>query len=812
MSTVATHRFRVDGMDCPSCANKIETAVTRIQHVSDISVNFATQVLTFRAPDAGGHEKDVEAAVRKLGYGVKPAPLRTGPSATEEKFRVDGMDCPSCATKIETAVSKLPGTSDIKVNFATEVLSVRLDPTITTSETVVKTVTKLGYQTHHMETLNTLDDRASGGRLGLPDSDQLPWWTTPKARLMGLLTGLGALGLMAWGAGLVGEHLAFLPTALAGLAYFGRRAIAGARAGTPFSIEMLVSLATTGAVLVGASSEAALVNILFLAGEMLEGLAARRARDGIRALGKLIPRTALLVEGSETRSVAIDALRIGQVVLVRPGDRVPVDGTIVEGSSDLDEAAITGESIPVPKSVGSTVVTGSVNTIAAIKVRVTRRVEDNTINRIIHMVEEAQATKAPTARLIDTFSRYYTPIAILVAALTMVAPPLLFGADWSTWLYRGLGLLLVACPCALVLSTPAAIASALAAGARLGLLIKGGGALEAIGNVHTVAFDKTGTLTVGKPVVTDILPIDGTAETVLGLATAVEQGSSHPIARAIINYGAAAKVAVLSATEQRAIPGKAVEGVVAGTHVEILSPRYAAELDYVPDTHPTVTALEETGKTVVVVAKDKSLIGFIAVRDEPRPDAIAAIARVRQLGVNPIMLSGDNRRTAAAVGQALRLDVRAELLPDDKLQEIARLRQQGPVVMVGDGINDAPALAAADVGVAMGGGTDVALETADAALLHERVSGIADMIELSQRTRRNITQNVIIALALKAVFLVTTVTGITGLWLAIMADTGATLLVTLNALRLLRFRGHDKGQPEQTHDRHAVLRLAESDA
>lgn len=809
MPAVLEHRFQVSGMDCPSCAAKVETAVGRFEDVSDVTVNFATQVLTFRTSADGARPAAIGDAVRKLGYGVEPiAPLPVASSATE-RFRVDGMDCPSCAAKIETAVRQLSGTSDIAVNFATQVLSVHLDTATTPPDAIVQTVTKLGYRTQRIAPLDAVDQVGARPAAAPIDDNQQPWWRAPKARLMALLLVVGGLGLIAWLAGL-SEQLAFLPTALIGLAYFGRRAIAGARAGTPFSIEMLVSLATAGAVVMGASSEAALVNVLFLLGEMLEGLAARRARDGIRALGKLIPRTALLVEGDATRSVQIDSLGIGQVVLVRPGDRVPVDGTIIDGSSDLDEAAVTGESIPVPKTPGSSVVAGSVNTTGALKVQVTRRVEDNTINRIIHMVEEAQATKAPTARLIDRFSRYYTPIAILVAALTMVLPPLAFGADWSTWFYRGLGLLLVACPCALVLSTPAAIASALAAGARSGLLIKGGAALEAIGSARTVAFDKTGTLTAGKPVVTDILPIDGTADALLRLAAAVEQGSSHPIARAITGRATNAGIAVPAATDQRAIAGKAVEGVVAGEHIEILSPRHAAGLGYVTDTHPTISGLEESGKTVVVVAKDKAPIGFIAVRDEPRPDAVVAINRVRQLGVTPIMLSGDNRRTAGAVGKALGLEARAELLPDDKLREIARLKRQGTVVMVGDGINDAPALAAADVGIAMGGGTDVALETADAALLHEHVGGVADMIELSQRTRRNIMQNVVIALGLKAIFLVTTITGTTGLWLAIMADTGATILVTLNALRLLRFTGGEQDRTARDHSRN--LRPAEVSA
>lgn len=783
MTAVLEHRFKVRGMDCPSCAAKVETGVARFQDASDITVNFANQVLSFRAPADGPASREVEGLVRKLGYGIER--MGSSGNASEEKFRVEGMDCPSCAAKIETAVRQLDGTSEVVVNYAAQVLSVRLDPARTTPESVEKAVARLGYPTTRVTAAGT-DDR-QGGDAHLTDEDASVWWQTSKAKLLGALLAVAGLGLLAWATGLVSEHFAFLPTALMGLAYFGRRAIAGALAGTVFSIETLVALATGGAILIGASSEAALVNILFLVGEFLEGLAARRARDGIRALGKLIPRTALLVEGDSVRSVPIDTLSVGQLVLVRPGDRVPVDGIVTEGVSELEEAAVTGESIPVARGVGGQVVAGSINTTGAIKVKVMRRVEDNTINRIIHMVEQAQAAKAPTARLIDRFSAIYTPIAIAAAALVMVIPPLAFGADWNTWIYRGLGLLLVACPCALVLSTPAAIASALAAGARLGLLIKGGAALESIGRAQTVAFDKTGTLTLGKPVVTDVIAIAGSERAVLELAAAVEQGSSHPIARAIIDRASVEGLSVTAATEQQAVPGKSVRGIIGGAQVEISSPRHAATQGYLNEARPEIATLEEAGKTVVVIVKDKAPVGFIAVRDEARPDAAVAVARLRELGVVPVMLSGDNRRTAAAIGQALGLEARAELLPDGKLQEIARLKEHGIVVMVGDGINDAPALAAADVGIAMGGGTDVALETADAALLHERVGGVAGMIELSQSCRRNIMQNVAIALGLKAIFLVTTVTGMTGLWLAIMADTGATVLVTINALRLLRF-------------------------
>lgn len=772
--------FRVSGMDCPSCAGKVESAVARFPGVTDVRVNFANQTLSFRAPRVD--TAPVEAAVRKLGYGVEPI---ARPPARELRFRVAGMDCPSCADKVSTAVDRLSGSSDVTVNFSSQVLTLNVDPARLNADAIESAVKQLGYGIEPVQLCNS----AQADQTITVSPAEPPLWSTPKARLLFLLLATAAVGFLASWQGVLPAQWAYTPAALLGLAYFGRRAFVAAIAGTPFSIEMLVSLATAGAILIGASSEAAVVIILFLVGELLEGLAARRARAGIRSLLGFMPRTAAAIEGDGTRNVPIEQVDVGQLVLVRPGDRIPVDGEIVEGASAIDEAAVTGESMPVSKAEGMTVFAGSVSTSGVLKIRVTRRTQDNTINRIIHLVEEAQATKAPTARFIDRFSRIYTPLAVLGAGLVMIGPPLLAGADWATWIYRGLAVLLVACPCALVLSTPAAIASALAAGTRRGLLIKGGAALETMGRVRTVAFDKTGTLTAGRPVVTDVLDINGDAAGVLALAASVETGSTHPIARAIVERANKLGLALQRADNTHAIAGKAMAATIAGRNVLVGSPRYASELGIVPENYPTITHLEEQGKTVVVVADGDQPIGFIAVRDEPRPDSRDAILRLTAMGVNSVMLTGDNRRTGAAVAKALGLDVRAELLPDQKLIEIARLKEAGLVAMVGDGINDAPALAAADVGIAMGGGTDVALETADAGLLHERVGGVAEMIALSRRTLSNIHQNIIIALGLKAVFLVTTVLGVTGLWPAIMADTGATILVTLNALRLL---GHTR--------------------
>jgi Cd2+/Zn2+-exporting ATPase len=438
---------------------------------------------------------------------------------------------------------------------------------------------------------------------------------------------------------------------------------------------------------------------------------------------------------------------------------------------------------------------GSVNANGELRVRITRVAADNTIARIIHLVEEAQEAKAPTARMIDNFSRWYTPGAIAVAALVVLLPPLAFGGDWSTWIYRGLATLLIACPCALVISTPAAIASGLAVGARQGLLIKGGAALENLGKVRTVAFDKTGTLTRGRPQVTDVVAIGGDESLVLAKAAAVEGNTSHPLGLAI-REAAQSRRLDIPATFGGAVatPGKAVTARLKDGFASVGSPRFAAERAVVePAVADKIAALESQGKTVVMLLAGKSVEGLIALRDEPRDDAAEGVKRLTERGLRAVMLTGDNRRTADAIAGQLGMDARSELLPDDKLVEIGKFKAAAPIAMVGDGINDAPALAAASVGIAMGAGTDVALETADAALLKNRVADVAELIALSRATLSNIFQNITIALGLKAVFLATTLVGATTLWMAILADTGATVLVTANALRLLRHRSSETG-------------------
>ncbi len=550
-----------------------------------------------------------------------------------------------------------------------------------------------------------------------------------------------------------------------------------------------------GALMIGEPEEAALVVFLFAVGELLEGVSAGKARDSIRALSKLVPKTARLEVGGKTREVAAEKLQVGQVVQVRPGDRVPCDGEVIDGTSGVDESPVTGESVPSLKEPGAEVFAGSINAEALLRVRVLRSAEDNTIARIVRLVEEAEIARAPTERFIDRFSRIYMPAVVGAAVLVAVVPPLAFGLAWGEWVYRALALLLIGCPCALVISVPASITSALSTGARNGLLMKGGAVIEAAARTTHVAFDKTGTLTHGRPRVTDVSVLSGSADDLMALAAGVESGASHPLGQAICAEAERRGVEAAATTGGRALPGKGAEASIDGVTISVGSPGLANERGALTDDVRTrVTKLEAQGKTVVIVLREDVPQGLIALRDEPRADAADAVAQLRGLGISSVMLTGDNPRTAQAVAEGLGIEHRSELMPEDKVTAIRDLTTDARVMMIGDGINDAPALAAAHVGVAMGSGTDVALETADAAILRNRVTDVPGKIRLARATMSNIRQNIAIALGLKAVFLVTTVLGITGLWIAILADTGATVLVTMNALRLLFFR--PTGTPE----------------
>ena len=569
----------------------------------------------------------------------------------------------------------------------------------------------------------------------------------------------------------VGAGIAVIPFALS--------AVRKAARGQPFSIETLVTVAVLGALPIGAGAEAVVVVALFSLGELLEGFAAARASSGLRALAELLPSEAVIEENGKRKTVSAAELRIGMILLVSAGDRLAADGRILSGVSELNEAAITGESRPVSKGEGNDVFAGSINGDGILRVEVTKDSANSVVARIGDLVADAQATTAPTARFIDSFSGWYTPAAIVIAALVAIVPPLAFGGDWPVWAYRALTVLLIACPCALVLSTPAAIATGIATAARYGILIKSGAALEMLARIRIAAFDKTGTLTLGHPVVTDVV---GDPAEIFGLAASVENGLSHPVARAIVSEASRRSITLLGAEGVRIRQGEGVEGKVDGRLVAILSPRAAPGLE--PSMAAQIESCEREGKTVAVILLEDRILGFIASRDEARDDAKPAVAALSQLGVRSLMLSGDNQRTASAIAAPLGMEAEGELMPSEKLLRIDALKAENPVLMVGDGVNDAPALAKASIGLAMGGGTDVAIETADIGLLRDRLTGVPDAIRLARSTRRTIMVNIVIAIGLKLIFLVLAIFGLTNLWTAIIADTGATILVTINALLL----------------------------
>ncbi|KMW74134.1 zinc ABC transporter ATPase [Photorhabdus luminescens subsp. luminescens] len=684
---------------------------------------------------------------------------------------VNGMDCPSCARKIETAVSKIPEVKQAKILFATEKLVVDADTDIRSA--VIQAVNQAGFSLH------------------TPDSNQQAAKSSRWKEFAPIIT-LSLMMLISWGISNTNPsfgRIAFIITTVIGLVPIATKAWQLIRSGTPFAIETLMSVAAIGALFINATAEAAMVLLLFMLGEMLEAYAAGRARRGVSALMALVPEEALLVKNGEKKTVPVSDLRPGDIIEIAPGGRLPTDAELLNSFASFDESALTGESIPVERMQGEKVPAGCLSVDRAVQMKVLSEQGNNAIDRILQLIEEAEERRAPIERFIDRFSRIYTPLIMLFSALVIIIPPTVFSQPWETWIYRGLTLLLIGCPCALVISTPAAITSALAAATRRGALIKGGAALEQLGLITTIAFDKTGTLTAGKPQVTDVQPAENISESqLLTLASAVESGSHHPLAKAILQYAESKNVNITEAEHRKALAGVGVEGQLDGKRILVSAPGKLPANTLSDYWKQKIIQLEDCGKTVVAVTHDEQFTGLIAMQDTLRQDAIDAIRLLKDQGIKSVMLTGDNPRAATAIAGQLGIDFRAGLMPEDKVKAVIALNKDHNTMMVGDGINDAPAMKASSIGVAMGSGTDVALETADAALTHNRLTGLSEIITLSRATHNNIRQNIAIALGLKGIFLVTSLLGITGLWMAVLADSGATALVTANAVRLLRIK------------------------
>lgn len=724
----------------------------------------APQFSSFKLAPAPQKVDDCCSEGRCSTAAPSPTPVSNTVEGTRYTWKVSGMDCAACARKVENAVRQVSGVNQVQVLFATEKLVVDAGADI--RQNIENAVQKAGY---------TLRDEQA------PEA-------APESRFKENLPLITLIVMMAisWGLEQFNHpfgQMAFIATTLVGLYPIAHQALRLMKTGSYFAIETLMSVAAIGALFIGATAEAAMVLLLFLIGERLEGWAASRARKGVSALMALKPETAVRLRNGEREEVAINSLQPGDVIEVAAGGRLPADGKLVSGFASFDESALTGESIPVERATGDKVPAGATSVDRLVTLEVLSEPGASAIDRILKLIEEAEERRAPIERFIDRFSRIYTPAIMTIALLVTLVPPLLFAASWQEWIYKGLTLLLIGCPCALVISTPAAITSGLAAAARRGALIKGGAALEQLGRVTHVAFDKTGTLTVGKPRVTAIHPASGISESeLLALAAAVEQGATHPLAQAIVREAQTRELTIPAAQAQRALVGSGIEAQVNGERILIC----AAGKQPAEAFAGQISELESAGQTVVLVQHNDAVLGVLALQDTLRDDALTAINELHQLGVKGVILTGDNPRAAAAIAGELGLEFKAGLLPEDKVRVVTSLNQQSPLAMVGDGINDAPAMKAATIGIAMGSGTDVALETADAALTHNRLRGLVQMIQLARATHANIRQNIAIALGLKGIFLITTILGITGLWLAVLADTGATVLVTANALRLLR--------------------------
>lgn len=794
--------FAVAGMDCADCAKTFERAMARLTGVHYAIVNFAAARLRLEYDREQTSLDAIISLARSLGYSLQ-LPQSAATSGTLV-CAVEGMCCAVEAGTIEQALRGMPGVQQVVADPALARLSVGFDAQAVAATQIVAQVERLGFRVLGEGTqpqAHTPHEHQEHAAMSLA---QLRAWLTRRPK-DALTLACGALIAVAWASELVHAPAA-LPIALyvlatlVGSVFIARNGWATLRATHTLDINLLMTIAAVGALVIGEYGEGATVVFLFALGNALEGYTMERARRSIRALMQLAPATAQVVRNGQTQALPIGEVRVGETIIVRPGDRVPLDAVVLAGNSALNQAPITGESVPVAKAPGNELFAGSINGDGALEAQVTRAAQDSTLARIIHLVEEAQAQKSRAQRFIDVFATYYTPAVIALAVLVAILPPLLAGGMWGLWFYRALVLLVIACPCALVISTPVSIVSAISAAARAGVLFKGGAALEAAGSLRAIAFDKTGTLTAGQPRVTDIVlageahsqAVNEREAAILRLAAAVERRSTHPLARAIVAAADARGLRIPPAEATQNMPGRGVSALVDGVLVQVGNPALFAETPLPSALMAQLHRLEQDGRTVMLVAQGGTLLGLLAAADEARPASRAALAALRAKGITHIaMLTGDAAPVAAHVGAAVGVDeVRANLLPDEKLTAIGELAARyGAVAMVGDGVNDAPALARATVGIAMGGaGSDTALETADVTLMADDLSKLPFTIGLSRAARRIILQNVAFALAIKAVFLVATLLGVATLWMAVFADTGAALIVIANGMRLLRQR------------------------
>ena len=782
-------RFLVPGMDCATEKEVISNRLHRLDGVDGMDFDLLDRIVTVRHRE--GLDVRVEAALREIG--MEPKRLADESAVATTRFHVAAMDCATEKDVIANRLDRVAGIEAIELDLIDRTVTVRhragvdtdIEDALRDIGMVPKRLGEAGAATPASPTARQVERPSLGGAEA---------WAR-RAWLLGLSGALAlAAEILAWTT-FAEDAWPVIAMSVACIVLSGpttfRKGFVALRTLT-LNINLLMTIAVAGAVAIAQWPEAAMVTFLFAVAELIESRSVDRARDAIRSLMALTPESARVRRGDAWTELPANQVQPGDIVQVLPGDRVPLDGKITSGTTAIDQAPITGESIPVDKVPGDPVFAGTINQQGTIELEVTAGQGDTTLARIARTIREAQSQKAPTERFVDRFARWYTPIVVLLAIGIAVAPPLLAGEAFRPWLYKALVLLVIACPCALVISTPVTIVSGLAAAARRGILVKGGVHLEQAAKLRMIALDKTGTLTEGKPELVSAVPMNGIAkDDLLRISASLEATSTHPIAQAVVRGWTGE---LLPVSDSRNIVGKGLEGIVGGKHVTIGSHRLAHERDVCsPDIERELARLEAGGSSVMVVwtgTQVHQVIGVLAVADVVRPSSVEAVKRLHAEGIKLAMLTGDNPTTARAVGDKVGIDeVDADLLPEDKLATIDRLvKEHGAVAMIGDGVNDAPALARATIGFAMGAaGTDTALETADVALMKDDLRGVPELVALSRQTARTLKVNIALSIGIKVVFFALALFGLATLWMAVFADMGASLLVAANGLRILRF-------------------------
>ena len=715
----------------------------------------------------GGHEHTAHTAAAAPDL-IQLAQPQTGSNGTQTPIRIMQMDCPTEEALLRKKLGGMSSVLALEFNLMQRVLTVTHEPAA------------LDAILAAIRTLDLTPELAS-----TPAVETVkPWWPLALAGVAAIAAEAASWAdLSVW----LIAPLALIAVLLSGLTTYKKGWIA-VRNGN-LNINALMSIAVTGALLIGQWPEAAMVMVLFTVAELIEAKSLDRARNAIAGLLQLSPERATVLQADgQWLDVTAKSVAIAARVRVKPGERIAIDGRIVSGQSSINQAPITGESLPVEKSVGDAVFAGTINEAGSFEYSVSAMASDSTLARIIHAVEAAQGVRAPTQRFIDQFSRIYTPLVFAIALAVALVPPLFFGGEYFAWIYKALVLLVIACPCALVISTPVTIVSGLAAAARHGILIKGGVYLEEGRKLTCLALDKTGTLTHGKPVQTDFIALNGDASSAHSLAASLAARSDHPVSRAVTQ--AAHGVALHEVEEFIALAGRGTQGRIAGQNYHLGNHRLIHELGFCSNAlEAQLASLEEQGKTVILLANEQGVLALFAVADTVKASSRQAISELQQLGVKTIMLTGDNAHTARAIGAEVGIsEVNGDLLPEDKLKVIeSQLGKAGRVCMVGDGINDAPALARADIGFAMAAaGTGTAIETADIAIMDDDLRKLPQFIRLSQQTHNILLQNIVFALGIKLIFFTLTLAGSGTMWMAVFADVGASLLVVANGMRLLR--------------------------